>query len=66
MLSVREQEESDPEIKQLVKDNFQQLCTIVYTYWKIKTSYDQKLIQQRFQPISTKSSTYSRKPTRTS
>ena len=26
MLSVREQEESDPEIKQWVKDNFQQLC----------------------------------------
>ena len=25
-LSVREQEESDPEIKQWVKDNFQQLC----------------------------------------
>ena len=26
VLSVREQEESDPEIKQWVKGNFQQLC----------------------------------------
>ena len=54
VLSIREQEKSDPEIKQWVKDNFQQLCTIVYTYWKIKTSYDQNPIQQRFQPNSTK------------
>ena len=46
MLSVREQEESDPEIKQWVKDNFQQLCICIGKLKNhlMRTQFNQDLI----------------------
>ena len=51
MLSKREQEDSDPEIKQWVKDNFQQLCIRI---GKSKNHMMKTQFNQDFMPIQQK------------
>ena len=51
ILSIREQEESDPEIKQWVKDNFQQLCIRI---GKSKNHMMKTQFNQDFMPIQQK------------
>ena len=63
VLSVREQEESDSEIKQWVKDNFQQLCIRI---GKLKSHMVRTQIQSQFYSNTTKRSTYPCAPTGTS
>ena len=50
-MSIREQEESDPEIKQWVKDNFQQLCIRI---GKSKNHMMKTQFNQDFMPIQQK------------
>ena len=51
MLSVREQEESDPDIKQWVKDDLQQLCIRI---GKSKHHIIRTQVNKDFNPIQQK------------